>query len=118
MQVTSRVNTDGLITLELAPEVSDVAPPAAYTATGSPTLTIGSCAPASRSETTDNRRRRSDQGYCFRNRRAAFRTSRLSVPRHPRNALRARTEFLVMITPHVVNDQRSARALTGDMRNQ
>ena len=28
-----------------------------------------------------------------------------------------RTELLVMITPHVVQDQRSARALTDDLRN-
>jgi general secretion pathway protein D len=31
---------------------------------------------------------------------------------------RQRTELLVLVTPHVVNDQRSARALTEDLRNQ
>ena len=31
---------------------------------------------------------------------------------------RARTELLVLITPHVVHDQRDARALTEDLRNQ
>jgi general secretion pathway protein D len=34
------------------------------------------------------------------------------------NNTRQRTELLVMIPPHVVNDQRSAWALTEDMRNQ
>jgi general secretion pathway protein D len=31
---------------------------------------------------------------------------------------RVRTELLVLITPHVVKDQRDARALTEDLRNQ
>ena len=31
---------------------------------------------------------------------------------------RQRTELLVLITPHVVKDQRDARALTEDLRNQ
>ena len=31
---------------------------------------------------------------------------------------RARTELLVLITPHVVHDQRDARALTEDLRSQ
>ena len=31
---------------------------------------------------------------------------------------RARTELLVLITPHVVHDQRDARALTEDLREQ
>jgi general secretion pathway protein D len=31
---------------------------------------------------------------------------------------RVRTELLVMITPHVVRDQRDARALTEDLRSQ
>jgi general secretion pathway protein D len=31
---------------------------------------------------------------------------------------RSRTELLVLITPHVVHDQRDARALTDDLRNQ
>jgi general secretion pathway protein D len=31
---------------------------------------------------------------------------------------RARTELLVLITPHVIHDQRDARALTEDLRSQ
>jgi general secretion pathway protein D len=31
---------------------------------------------------------------------------------------RDRSELLVLITPHVIHDQRDARALTEDLRNQ
>ena len=34
------------------------------------------------------------------------------------NNVRKRTELLVLITPHVVHDQRDARALTADLRDQ
>ena len=34
------------------------------------------------------------------------------------NNQRVRTELLVMITPHVIHDQRDARGLTQDMRRQ
>ena len=34
------------------------------------------------------------------------------------NNTRQRTELLVLITPHVVHDQRDARALTEDLRDQ
>ncbi len=34
------------------------------------------------------------------------------------NNARVRTELLVLITPHVVHDQRDARALTEDLRDQ
>ena len=34
------------------------------------------------------------------------------------NNSRLRTELLVLITPHVIHDQRDARALTEDLRNQ
>ena len=34
------------------------------------------------------------------------------------NNSRIRTELLVLITPHVVHDQRDARALTEDLRSQ
>ena len=32
--------------------------------------------------------------------------------------VRGRTELLVLITPHVVHDQRDAKALTEDLRDQ
>ena len=34
------------------------------------------------------------------------------------NNTRQRTELLVLITPHVIHDQRDARALTDDLRDQ
>jgi len=34
------------------------------------------------------------------------------------NNSRSRTELLVLITPHVIHDQRDARALTDDLRDQ
>jgi general secretion pathway protein D len=34
------------------------------------------------------------------------------------NNTRLRTELLILITPHVVHDQRDARALTDDLRDQ
>ena len=34
------------------------------------------------------------------------------------NNTRQRTELLILITPHVIHDQRDARALTDDLRDQ
>jgi general secretion pathway protein D len=34
------------------------------------------------------------------------------------NNTRTRTELLILITPHVIHDQRDARALTDDLRDQ
>ena len=34
------------------------------------------------------------------------------------NNARQRTELLILITPHVIHDQRDARALTADLRDQ
>jgi len=122
MQVTPRVNTDGLITLELAQEVSDVAPAATNTATGSPTFddrivrtrlavqdgqTIGVAGLIKDTVSEEN------SGIPF-----LKDIPLISTLASSQNNMRTRTELLVMITPHVVNDQRSARALTEDMRNQ
>ncbi|HVH78098.1 MAG TPA: secretin N-terminal domain-containing protein, partial [Stellaceae bacterium] len=122
LQVTPRVNSDGLITLDLAQEVSDVAPPAANTATGSPTFddrivrtrlavqdgqTIGVAGLIKDTVSEEN------SGIPF-----LKDVPVLSALMSTQNNSRMRTELLVMITPHVVNDQRSARALTEDMRTQ
>ena len=122
MQVTPRVNSDGLVTLDLAQEVSDVAPPAANTATGSPTFddrivrtrlavqdgqTIGVAGLIKDTVSEQN------SGIPFLKDIPLIGTLASS-----QSNMRMRTELLVMITPHVVNDQRSARALTEDMRNQ
>jgi len=122
MQVTPRVNSDGLITLDIAQEVSDVAPAATNTATGSPTFddrivrtrlavqdgqTIGVAGLIKDTVSEEN------SGIPFL-KDIPF----ISTLASSQNNMRTRTELLMMITPHVVNDQRSARALTEDMRNQ
>jgi general secretion pathway protein D len=122
MQVTPRVNTDGLITLDIAQEVSDVAPPAQNTATGSPTFddrivrtsfavqdgqTIGVAG------LIKDRDQEENSGIPF-----LKDIPIIGTLASTQNNTRERTELLVMITPHVVNDQRSAWALTEDMRNQ
>ena len=38
--------------------------------------------------------------------------------RSQQNNQRTKTELLVLITPHVIHDQRDARALTEDLREQ
>jgi len=122
MQVTPRVNTDGLITLDIAQEVSDVAPPAQNTATGSPTFddrivrtsfavqdgqTIGVAGLIKDMDQQEN------SGIPF-----LKDIPVISTLVSTQNNSRQRTELLVLITPRVVNDQRSAWALTEDMRNQ
>jgi general secretion pathway protein D len=122
MDVTPRVNTDGLVTLDIAQEVSDVAPPAANTATGSPTFddrivrtrlavqdgqTVGVAGlihDTVQEENTGIPILKDIPG--------------LSTLFSSQNNKRTRTELLVLITPHVVHDQRDARALTDDLRNE
>jgi general secretion pathway protein D len=122
MQVTPRVNSDGLITLDIAQEVSDVAPPAQNSVTGSPTFddrivrtsfavqdgqTIGVAGLIKDQDQEEN------SGIPW-----IKDIPLLSTLASTQNNTRTRTELLVLITPHVVNDQRSAWALTEDMRNQ
>src|SRR5438132_4563308 len=122
MQVTPRVNSGGLVTLDIAQEVSDVAAQATNTVMGSPTF--------------------NDQ--IFRTRVAVQDGQTVGMAGLIRDNLseansgipllkdlpvigtlmsgqsntRRRTELLVLITPHVVHDQRDARALTEDLRSQ
>jgi general secretion pathway protein D len=122
MQVTPRVNTGGLVTLDIAQEVSDVAAAAANTVTGSPTFddqvfrtrvavqdgqTVG-LAGLIRDNVSEQ-----NAGFPFLKDipivGTLFSTQANS---------RMRTELLVLITPHVVHDQRDARALTEDLRSQ
>jgi general secretion pathway protein D len=122
MQVTPRVNSGGLVTLDIAQEVSDVAPPAPNTAVGSPTFsdrvvrtrvavqdgqTVGMAGLIRDTSTEDN------NGFPFLKDIPLIGTL-FSTQANTRN----RTELLVLITPHVVHDQRDARALTEDLRSQ
>ncbi len=121
MLVTPRVNSGGLVTLDISQEVSDVA----SVTTGnidSPTFnqrlirtrvavqdgqTVGMAGLIRDSDSQGNAgipviKDIPVLGTLFSN----------------QNNQRTRTELLVLITPHVVHDQRDARALTDDLRNQ
>ncbi len=122
MQVTPRVNTGGLVTLDIAQEVSDVAQAATNTVTGSPTFddqvfrtrvavqdgqTVGLAGLIRDNVSQQN------AGLPF-----LKDIPILSTLFSTQANSRMRTELLVLITPHVVHDQRDARALTEDLRSQ
>jgi general secretion pathway protein D len=122
MQVTPRVNSGGLVSLDIAQEVSDVAAAATNTVAGSPTFndqifrtrvavqdgqTVGMAGLIRDNASNDN------SGIPF-----LKDIPILGTLVSTQSNSRARTELLVLITPHVVHDQRDARALTEDLRNQ
>jgi general secretion pathway protein D len=122
MQVTPRVNSGGLVTLDIAQEVSDVAAQAVNSVAGSPTFndqtfrtrvavqngqTVG-MAGLIRDNVSEG-----NNGIPFLKDIPLFGTL-FSTQTNSR----ARTELLVLITPHVVHDQRDAHALTEDLRSQ
>jgi general secretion pathway protein D len=122
MQVTPRVNTGGLVTLDIAQEVSDVAAAATNTVTGSPTFddqvfrtrvavqdgqTVGMAGLIRDNVSVGN------TGLPF-----LKDIPILSTLFSTQSNARMRAELLVLITPHVVHDQRDARALTEDLRSQ
>jgi general secretion pathway protein D len=120
MEVIPRVSSGGLVTLDIAQEVSDVDPNAPNSGINSPTFleravrsrvvvqdgqTIG-LAGLIRDNTS-----RGNQGLPF-----LKDIPVLGALLGTQNNTRARTELLVLITPHVVHDQRDAHALTEDLR--
>jgi len=122
MQVTPRVNSGGLVALDIAQEVSDVAAAATNTVQGSPTFddqtfrtrvvvqdgqTIGMAGLIRDNVSNGN------SGIPF-----LKDIPILGTLVSTQNNSRMRTELLVLITPHVVHDQRDARALTEDLRSQ
>jgi general secretion pathway protein D len=122
MQVTPRVNSGGLVTLDIAQEVSDVAAAATNSVAGSPTFndqtfrtrvaiqdgqTIGMAGLIRDNASQAN------QGIPF-----LKDIPLISLFTSSQDNARMRTELLVLITPHVVHDQRDARALTEDLRSQ
>jgi len=122
MQVTPRVNSGGLVSLDIAQEVSDVAAAATNTVQGSPTFndqifrtrvavqdgqTVGMAGLIRDNVSNDN------GGIPF-----LKDIPILGTLVSTQSNARMRTELLVLITPHVVHDQRDARALTEDLRNQ
>jgi general secretion pathway protein D len=122
MQVTPRVNSGGLVSLDIAQEVSDVAAAATNTVQGSPTFndqifrtrvavqdgqTVGMAGLIRDNASNGN------GGIPF-----LKDIPILGTLVSTQSNSRIRTELLVLITPHVVHDQRDARALTEDLRNQ
>ena len=122
MDVTPRVNGGGLVTLDIAQEVSDVSSAVTTAGLNSPTFnerrvvsrvvvqdgqTIGLAGLIQDSLTKQN------SGVPW------FKDIPiLGFLLGQQSNTRARTELLVLITPHVLRDQRDARALTEDLREQ
>jgi general secretion pathway protein D len=126
LEVTPHVNSDGLVTLDIAQEVSNVDTSALTTLSNSgitsPTFlqrdvqsrvvvqdgqTLGLAGLIQDSVT------RSNQGVPFLKDLPV-----LGAVFGQQFNTRTRTELLVLITPHVVHDQRDALALTEDLREQ
>jgi general secretion pathway protein D len=122
MQVTPRVNSGGLVALDIAQEVSNVAAAATNSVQGSPTFndqtfrtrvavqdgqTVGMAGLIRDNVSEDNR------GIPF-----LKDIPLLGALVSTQSNSRMRSELLVLITPHVVHDQRDARALTEDLRSQ
>jgi general secretion pathway protein D len=122
MQVTPRVNTGGLVSLDIAQEVSSVASAATNTVTGSPTFddqvfrtrvavqdgqTVGMAGLI-----TDNVSQGNTGLPILKD------IPLLGTLFSTQSNSRMRSELLVLITPHVIHDQRDARDLTEDLRSQ
>ncbi|MGH7114453.1 MAG: type II secretion system protein GspD, partial [Stellaceae bacterium] len=122
MQVTPRVNTGGLVTLDIAQEVSDVAAAATNTVSGSPTFDDQ----VFRTRVAVQDGQTVGMAGLIRDNVSQGNTGLpilkdipiLSTLFSTQANSRMRTELLVLITPHVVRDQRDARALTEDLRSQ
>lgn len=122
MQVTPRVNTGGLVTLDLAQEVSDVAAAATNTVQGSPTFNDQ----VFRTRVAVQDGQTVGLAGLIRDNSSQGNTGLPILKDIPllgtlfstQGNSRMRAELLVLITPHVVHDQRDARALTEDLRSQ
>jgi general secretion pathway protein D len=122
MQVTPRVNTGGLVSLDIAQEVSDVAQQATNTITGSPTFDDQ----VFRTRVAVQDGQTVGMAGLIRDNVSQGNTGIPFIKDIPvlgtlfstQANSRMRTELLVLITPHVVHDQRDARALTEDLRSQ
>jgi general secretion pathway protein D len=123
-QVTPRVNSGGLVTLDIAQEVSDVAPSStnAGSTINSPTFTdravksrivvqdgqtIGLAGLIRDNASTGN------TGFPF-----LKDIPLLGTALSTQDNSRTRTELIVLLTPHVLHDQRDAHALTEDLREE
>jgi general secretion pathway protein D len=123
MKVTPRVNSGGLVTLDITQEVSSINTAApTYQGISSPTFSDRSI--QSRVVVQDGQtvglaglisdtQQRGNQGIPF-----LKDVPVLNVFAGAQNNQHTRTELLVLLTPHVVHDQRDAAALTEDLRSE
>jgi general secretion pathway protein D len=122
LDVTPRVNSGGLVTLDVAQEVSNVSNSITTPGINSPTFfernitsrvvvqddqTIGLAGLISDNASTGN------EGIPW-----LKDIPILGALAGNQNNVRQRTELLMLLTPHVIHDQRDARALTQDLRDQ
>jgi general secretion pathway protein D len=122
MEVTPRVNSGGLVTLDVMQDVSSVATGITTPGINSPTFnernvmsrvvvqdgqTIGLAGLITDTASVGN------QGIPW-----LKDVPILGLLAGNQNNTRQRTELLIMITPHVIHDQRDARTLTEDLREQ
>jgi general secretion pathway protein D len=122
MEVTPRVNSGGLVTLDVMQDVSSVATGITTPGIVSPTFnernvnsrvvvqdgqTIGLAGLITDTTSLGN------QGIPW-----LKDVPLLGLLAGNQNNSRQRTELLILITPHVIHDQRDARALTDDLRDQ
>ena len=122
MQVTPRVNSGGLVTLDIVQDVSAVSNIITTQGINSPTFqdrnvtsrvvvqdgqTVGLAGLIRDNVSIGN------QGIPW-----LKDVPLLGLLAGDQNNTRQRTELMVLITPHVIHDQRDARALTEDMREQ
>lgn len=122
MEVTPRVNSGGLVTLDVMQDVSAAQTGLTTQGINSPTFSernVTSRVVVQDGQTiglagliTDNVTR-GNQGLPW-----LKDIPILGLLAGSQNNTRQRTELLVMITPHVVHDQRDARILTEDLRDQ
>ncbi len=120
LQITPHVGADGLVTLDVAQEVSGVASSVTTAGISSPTFTdraitsrvaiqdgqtVGLAGLISDSDSHQN------QGVPF-----LKNVPLLGDAFSSQNNQRARTELLVLITPHVIRTQSDAASLTADLR--
>lgn len=122
MEVTPRVNSGGLVTLDVMQDVSSVAQGITTPGINSPTF----------NERNVNSRVVVQDGQTIGLAGLITDTTSLGNQGIPwlkdvpilgllagnQNNTRLRTELLILITPHVMHDQRDARALTDDLRDQ
>jgi general secretion pathway protein D len=126
-KVTPRVNSGGLVTLDIAQEVSGVAPTSGSAVTSGSTInspTFTERAVQSRVVVQDGQTvglaglitdqdSRGNSGLPW-----LKDVPILGLISGSQSNVRTRTELLVLLTPHVLHDQRDARSLTEDLREQ